>query len=337
MRNVRRAGPTRRRISLAAALLLALVMQPAMACTITSTANISLGSKTSFDARAAASNAGSGGSGIACPAILGLLSNQYVFLTVDSLSSVLTNAVTGDTIAFTMSTTPGGAPLTVGTSGNLASNGVLNLAPSTGEISLFASLSAAGNVAAGTYTGTLALKWHYATCANISAIGICIGHWTLSPGISEGCLLTLCTLTQSSLPGGGLPVTLTVTLTITKDCRFSADNVDFGSAPFVQSFNPVVGNLHITCTKGTTYSVGLGAGGASSGGRRRMSAGPNRLEYDVYRPGNTLWTSTQRVDQATPAAGSAAEVFPYEARIYADQATPPPGTYTDSLIIDVAF
>ena len=322
---------------LAAPLLLALAMQPVMACTITSTANISLGSKTSFDARAAASNAGSGGSGIACPAILGLLSNQYIFLTVDSLSSVLTNAVTGDTIAFTMATTPGGSPLAVGTSGNLAAGGLLNLAPSTGDIALFASLGAAGNVAAGTYTGTLVLRWHYATCANISAVGICIGGWTRSTGINESCLLGLCTLNQGTLPGAGVAVTVTVTLTITKDCRFSADNVDFGSAPFVQSFNPVVGNLRITCTKGTTYSVGLSAGGAPSGGRRRMSSGLNRLEYDVYRPGNTLWTSTQRVDQATPASGSAAEVFPYEARIYTDQATPPPGTYTDSLIIDVVF
>lgn len=337
MRHLRHAGPARRRISLAVALLLALMTQSVMACTITSTATIPLGSKTSFDAHTAAGNAGSGGSGIACPNVLGLLSNQYIFLTVDSLSPVLTNAATGDAIAFTMSTTPGGPPLTVGTSGNLAASSALNLTPSTGEISLFASLAAAGNVAAGTYTGTLVLKWHYAACANISAAGICIGHWVRSPGISESCLLTLCTLTQSSLPGGGVPVTVTVTLTITRDCRFSADNVDFGSAPFVQSFNPVVGNLRITCTKGTTYSVGLGAGGASSGGRRRMSSGPNRLEYDVYRPGHTLWTTAQRVDQATPAAGGAAEVFSYEARIYADQATPPQGTYTDSLIIDVVF
>lgn len=311
-----------------------------VACEVTGSPAITLGSKTSFGVRTADTAAGSGASGLACPGILGLLSSQYIYIGVSAKSNALTHAVTGDTIAFDIATTPGGAPLVVGTtSGNLAAAGLLSGGGTNGDISLFVSLGAASNVASGVYTGTVTLRWHYATCANISALGICVGNWSRSPGINQNtCALGLCTLVQSSLPGMGSPVTLTISLTVTRDCRFDADNIDFGSAPFADSFSPVSGALRITCTKGTTYTVGLGNGGAFSNGRRRMLSGANRLQYDVFRPGNTPWNNTtQRVTQATAAAGSAAETFPYEARIYTDQVTPASGTYTDTLVIDVMF
>jgi spore coat protein U-like protein len=230
-------------------------------------------------------------------------------------------------------------PLTAGsTSGNLAGASLLSLGGSSGEVQLFLNLGAAGNVASGTYTGTITLRWHYAVCTNISAVGICIGGWTRSAGITQSCLLGLCTLTQSSLPGAGEAVQVTVTLNVTRDCRFDADDIDFGGAPFADSFAPVSGALRVRCTKGTTYSVGLSNGNYFSGGRRRMGSGTNRLEYDVFRPGGQPWDAlSHRALQAVPALGNVPESFTYEARIYPDQPTPPAGTYQDVLIIDVAF
>lgn len=314
-----------------------LALHSAHACTASSTSSITLGSKTSFEVRTALSNAGSGSSGLACPGITGILGGQYIYVGM-SAKSGLTNPVSGDSIAFNVATTPGGTSLQIGgVSSNLATGGLLNIGGANSDVSLFVSLGSASNVAAGTYTGTVTLRWYYAVCTNISALGICVGSWTRSPGINQSCALGLCTLSQASLPGTGTPVTLTITLIVTRDCRFDADNIDFGSAPFVDSFNTVSGNLRITCTKDATYTIGLSNGNNFSGGRRRMASGGNYLQYDVMRPGNTLWSSTQRVAQATPAAGNTAETFAYSAAIYTDQNTPAPGIYLDLLIIDVAF
>lgn len=313
-------------------------LQPAMAACTVSTASINLGGRTSFDAQTADSQAGSGSSGLSCTG-LGLLSSQYIYTTISSITP-LTHAPSGDTINFSVSSTAGGAALPIGTvSGNLAQLQLLSLG-SGGNVNMFVQLAAAGNVSAGTYTGTINLRWHYATCGSLDAIGVCVGDWDRTAGINQNCvilLVRLCTLDTGTLPGAGSPTTITVTLTITPDCRFDANEVNFGSAPFVSSFNPVSGELRIRCTKGSTFTVGLGDGLAHNG-RRRMSNGAHRLEYDLFRPGNTVWNATtQRVQQLTPAGGLTAQLFPFEARIYPDQTTPIPGTYTDTVIIDVQF
>jgi spore coat protein U-like protein len=310
----------------------------ARACTISTPATIDLGSMASFDVAVAHPNAGSGGSGLACSGILGLLSSQFIFLSVDSQSAALVNS-NGDSIPFQVMTLPGSVPLTSGsTSDNLAGASLLSLGGSSGEIQLFVNLGAAGNVSSGTYTGSLKLRWHYAVCTVISAAGICVGGWTVSPGITQGCLLGLCTLNQGTLPGSGTAVDITITVDITRDCRFDADDVDFGGSPFAESFAPVTGELRVTCTKGTTYTVGLSNGNYFANGRRRMASGANRLEYDLFHPGGLRWDDqAQRAMQPVPAQGNVPESFVYEARVYEDQATPPVGSYQDQLIIDVSF
>jgi spore coat protein U-like protein len=310
------------------------------ACTTTSTALINLGSQSSFDLTVPNSAAGSGGSGLSCPGLLGLLSSQYIYLSVDSMSSGLVNPVTGDSIPFSVATLPAGVPLVAGaTSGNLAGASLLSLGGTNDQILFYVSLGAAANVASGTYTGTITLRWHYATCSVINALGLCVGAWTTSPGVSQSCALgLLCTLNTSSLPGPGEAVEVTIKVDVTRDCRFDADDIDFGSAPFAEGFSPVNGSLRVRCTKGTTYSVGLSDGNYFDNGRRRMASGANRLEYDVFHPGGLRWNnSTQRAVQSLPAQGNVPETFVYEARVYSDQTTPPVGIYQDVLIIDVEF
>jgi|GEM_PF-47178 spore coat protein U-like protein len=317
----------------------------AHACTTTSSATIDLGSMTSFEATTAHPLAGSGSSGLSCPGILGLLNSQYVYLSVDYQSDGLINSVTGDKIPFQVVTLPGATPIPPGTtSGNLAGASLLSLGGLNGEVQLYVSLGEAGNIAAGTYTGTLQLRWHYAVCTSIGAIGECLLlNWTRSPGITENCISLLgailaCNLNLGTLPGSGSPVDLTITLEITRDCRFDADDIDFGAAPFVDSFEPVTGTLHVRCTKGSTYTLGLSNGNYFANGRRRMASGANRLEYDIFHSGGLRWNdTTNRAVQPVPAQGDAFESFIYEARIYEDQTTPPVGLYQDVVIIDVQF
>ncbi|MBL8271952.1 MAG: hypothetical protein JNL55_36470, partial [Steroidobacter sp.] len=107
----------------------------AAACTTISTTLIDLGSKTSFEAATAQAGAGSGSSGLTCSGILGLLSSQYIFLSVDSKSAGLVNPVSGDSIPFDVITTPGGVPLAAGSiSGNLAAASLLSLGGSNGQV-----------------------------------------------------------------------------------------------------------------------------------------------------------------------------------------------------------
>lgn len=323
--------------------VLALAALPTLAqadCTITATPTLQLGSRTSFEARTAQSNAGSGAGGLACTGIAGILSGQYIYLSVDSLSGNLVNTLgNGDQIPLTLAVSAGGTPLQANTiSENLAGAGLITVGGANGDVTLFVGLGAAANVSAGTYTATVGLRWHYATCGSLSALNICVGPWSVSPGVSAPCFLGLCTLNTNSLPGGGSIVTLTISLTVTPDCRFTTPDIDFGSAPFADAFPPVNGQIGVNCTKGETYSVGLGPGAYHNGVRRQMASGANRLQYDVFRPGNLVWNHTDsRFPQAVAAPGNADQLFPFEARIHAGQPTPPVGTYNDSLILDVAF
>jgi spore coat protein U-like protein len=51
-----------------------------------------------------------------------------------------------------------------------------------------------------------------------------------------------------------------------------------------------------------------------------------------------IWGDTSnRVSSAGAADGLSTQNFPYTASIYTDQATPPTGTYTDTVQVDVRY
>ena len=132
------------------------------------------------------------------------------------------------------------------------------------------------------------------------------------------------------------------------DCTISAVNIAFGSAPVVSAFSTVSQTASVACTKGSAYTVGFSDGlhPLSTGGRRRMISGSNYLAYDIFkRAGTTRWGSVGAARRASSTAevnpgnglGTGSQIFNYNARIYTDQTTPPAGTYTDSVVLDVVF
>ena len=141
--------------------------------------------------------------------------------------------------------------------------------------------------------------------------------------------------------------TLNVTLTVSNDCQITTPNISFGSAPVVAGFGTVNQNVSVSCTKGSTYTVGLDDGQNVSGGRRRMkSSANNYLAYDIFKSaGAVRWGSVSSARRASSDAdvnpgagtGTGSQVFNYNAKVYTDQATPPAATYTDSVILDVQF
>ena len=91
--------------------------------------------------------------------------------------------------------------------------------------------------------------------------------------------------------------------------------------------------------KGMTYTVGLSSGASPANGRRRMSSGANRLEYDIFKTDSTVWGSSgsARANGPAIADGVSMQTIGYTAKVYQDQTTPPVGTFTDSVMVDVSF
>ncbi|WP_454719835.1 MULTISPECIES: Csu type fimbrial protein [Cupriavidus] len=307
-------------------LLLGLLPAPEAraSCSAIAGSPASFGTVGSFAARTQPLATSTANSGLTCTgAVAGFL------ILGDRINAFITSAnhgslagPGGDTIPYRIYADPhGNVPLNLNTSYNWATGQLANFlgvfgGPSKSLPLYFRTLPAHAGIAAGTYTDTVSVSWQWDYCAGIGVLGACLGR-----DIDSG---------QS---------TFTLTLTVTSDCLMSAPDIDFGAAPTATSFAPVSGSLSLTCTKGMAFTVGLSNGShPAPDGRRQMASGAHRLQYDIFGPGGAVWgQGAGRVGSGGPADGSTARSFPYTARIYADQPTPPAGAYVDSVIVDVRY
>ena len=295
-------------------------------CTVAGVASpASYGPISSTLVRTAAQSTSSSNAGLTCTAGgISLLGEAYFKATITSSNSGMVGP-TGDVIAYTIYASNSIAkPITRGQAFDFSSNGLLG-ATAPSMIPLYFT-TAANNVAAGVYTETLNVRWDWSYCTGLGVLGICLGYDTGSNKIS----------------------TLTVSMTVANDCTISAPSISFGSAPVVSAFSTVSQTVSVNCTKGSAYTVGLGDGThpVSVGGRRQMMSGGNCLAYDIFQSaGTTRWGSVGAARRASTTAevnpgnglGSGSQIFNYNARIYTDQATPPAGNYSDSVVLDVSF
>nr|WP_257970544.1 spore coat protein U domain-containing protein [Vibrio parahaemolyticus] len=191
------------------------------------------------------------------------------------------------------------------------------------EFPLYARTGAGSNLSAGTYTDQITASWTWNYCSGVGLPGVCI-IWT----------------------DGSAQSTITVELEVTPDCMITAPDIDFGSSPLVAGFDPVSQVISLTCTKNSSFTIGLNDGVNASGGQRRMASDGNYLEYEIYKSSSTeRWGSAgaERREQSDVDTGDAIpdgitpQNYNYRAQIMTSQTTPPAGTYTDSIIVDVQF
>ncbi|NIF21297.1 Csu type fimbrial protein [Candidatus Pantoea multigeneris] len=176
-------------------------------------------------------------------------------------------------------------------------------------------------VAAGTYTVQITLTATYRVCTLIGIGSLCIGLQT-----------------------GTLSIPITLTYILSNDCStIAAPALSFGSAPLVSSFSSVSQTINVTCSKGSTYTVGL-SNGSYYTTTRNMASGTNRLAYEIYKgtTGTSRWgpLGTERWSSAsatTPATTGTVSGFTYTAQILTSQTTPAAGSYTDSVTVDLSF
>jgi spore coat protein U-like protein len=176
------------------------------------------------------------------------------------------------------------------------------------------------SVTAGPYHSTMSFNIAYNVCA-VGVAGLCLTPQT-----------------------GNINVTAQLDMTVTNDCiTITAPDVNFGSAPLVKNFPTLSQTISITCTKGSSYTVGINNGQNAVGSVRNMASGANRLSYDIYKASTgSRWgsTGTDRWSSATSTSISSdglLRTYNYTAQVLSGQNTPPAGTYSDTLVVDVAF
>ncbi|WPJ99039.1 spore coat U domain-containing protein [Pseudomonas putida] len=300
-------------------------------CSSVATLPAAFGSLNSTQIRNTVQTASSLNSGLQCTGSLltVLSSGDHFYATITPASGGLVGP-TGDVIPYTLyadNTTR--YPITRGVAYDFARNGILDLLGLLGgttpkAVPIYMRTQIGSNVAAGLYQEALTVAWSWDYCSGIGALGICLGRDI----------------------GSGSQV-LNVSLTVTNDCQITTPDISFASAPVVAGFGTVSQGINVSCTKGSSYTVGLGDGQNVSGGRRRMkSSANNYLAYDIFKSAGTVrWGASGAARRSSTDAdinpgvgtGTGSQVFNYNAKVYTDQATPPAATYTDSVILDVQF
>ncbi|MGO3670036.1 MAG: Csu type fimbrial protein [Vreelandella alkaliphila] len=314
-------------------ILLALVtISPnAWACTISPSVNATFGNVSSFaigstpQTTSAQPNAGA----VCRGAFLGLaiVSSQWIRATLSSVNQgQLVNAASSDAIPYRIfALASQNEEIFLNTTYNYFNSVLIDLLGLVGSqnvaIPMEFRTQPTANISAGTYTDTLTVNWNWRICN--AGLFICLSFRTGS-GTSS----------------------INLSLTVTPDCSIQSPDVDFGSAPLVAGFNPVTRTIDITCTKGSDYSVGLSDGQHAAGNIRRMENSGQYLDYQLYKgvTGNNRWgnggserraSSTADTNPGTPSG--IPQGFTYRAEILPGQNTPPPGTYTDMIVVDVIF
>lgn len=302
------------------------------ACTV-STVNASFGSVTSFALSKTGEVQTTGTLVVACDAVLNLLTNDSVTLnyTTASVSGSsratmkrTDNATITDVIPTRLCGLSGCATsseVQIGKAYTWSGNSLLSLLGAKQyNIPLYFRTVPGQNVSAGPYQVLLTFSINYNVCS-VGAVGLCLTPQT-----------------------GTATTSILLNMNVTNDCStMSTPDVSFNSAPLVQNFPTVSQAIAVTCTKGSTYTIGINNGANALNNVRRMVSGSNYMSYDIYKEATTnRWggSGTERWASAASSQVSSdglLRTYNYTAKVLTNQATPPAGTYSDTLIVDVAF
>lgn len=115
----------------------------------------------------------------------------------------------------------------------------------------------------------------------------------LNTKLSKICCLILLSACANSFAATETS-TFTVSATVTDVCQnLTSNDINFGNYnPLSASNNDATGDIHVTCTNNTNYSVALSSGGSGSYSTRQLSdGGSNTLNYNLYTSSayNSVW------------------------------------------------
>ncbi len=134
--------------------------------------------------------------------------------------------------------------------------------------------------------------------------------------------------------GGAFAVTALYETT----CTLSAPLLDFGNFASLASALDATTNLTVACSSGSAYQVSMDGGlaGATNPELRQMTRLSNTLTYALYRDTNRTqpWGNTMGDNTLSSTGTGSQQSHPVYGRI-PTQAVPPPGTYSDTVVVTV--
>lgn len=123
---------------------------------------------------------------------------------------------------------------------------------------------------------------------------------------------------------------------ITKNCMVTTQSVDFGSVGVLANNIDATGQVRVTCTQSTGYSVGLSVG-AFTPVTRRMLKGSEFVTYGLYQDGGRSqgWGDTAGTMPSGTGSGVTQNCTVY-GRVK-PQATPSAGNYSDTVVVTITY
>lgn len=130
-----------------------------------------------------------------------------------------------------------------------------------------------------------------------------------------------------------------ITAKINPNCTLGVTPLSFGTVGALAGGVTAMSRIELSCTLGTAYAIALDAGlNAAGPNQRRLANGGDSILYGLYRDAQALlpWGWTDGVDKVGGTGSGRVQVHPVTGRIPA-QSLPPPGTYTDRVIVSVTY
>lgn len=296
----------------------------AAGCDIMGLQTVSLGNGvSSYDVFSSTQASSINPAGLSCTALpLLLLStgNYYIKATVTSANGFLLKKTpaTNEVIPYVAAASSNNDYIFTGTNSiDYIEKNIATMGNRYSNLPMYFRTSPGANVAAGSYSDILTIRWQWKVCTVLGFLGLCLG-------------------TDSD----NKTTTLKINLNVANDCQLKVPTVNFVPAAFPASFSAVTNNIEVNCTKGLTYYIGIDQGDYASGGRRQLSKdSSNFLQYDIFSlPSNTLWTDTISGQVSGTGTGTSdLNTHPFSTRIYPVQTLKPAGIYRDQVRINIYY
>jgi spore coat protein U-like protein len=134
-----------------------------------------------------------------------------------------------------------------------------------------------------------------------------------------------------------------VSATVGDSCSVSAADLAFGNVdPLSATATTATAAIDVTCSNGTSYDVGLDAGGAAGATvtSRAMGDGDsNTLNYALYTDAarTNNWGNTVGTDTVSGTGNGSAQTQTVYGEIPGSQSGVPTGTYSDTINLTVTY
>jgi spore coat protein U-like protein len=132
----------------------------------------------------------------------------------------------------------------------------------------------------------------------------------------------------------------TASATYSATCSVSAATLNFGSTGVLAAALDGTTSLTPTCSATTPYTIGLdgGSAGASDPAQRKMSNGGAQITYGLYQNAarSQSWGNSTGTNTVAGTGTGSGQTLTVYGRVPA-QTTPPPGTYSDSIIATLTY